>query len=248
MPRYEPRHYRRTMRAEGLVGFGVAIGESDVWIWAVRELRAQAASALARLRAAVKEHIEHQPEFLTSLTPVAHPSFAPRIVHAMCWASEAAGVGPMAAVAGVIAQALAETLEPFSPEVIVENGGDLYLITRQERLVAILAGNSPLSGKLAVRIPAGERVAVCTSSGTYGHSLSFGRADAAVVAAADGALADAVATALGNRVHAPEDVEEAVVWALSLPGIRQAIAVCGDRMAIAGELEVVPVQSGRGAQ
>lgn len=233
------------MRAEGLSGFGVTIGESDLWIWAERELRAEAASALSRLRAEIKSHIERQPEFLTSLSPLSCPLHAPPIIQSMCQAAEAAGVGPMAAVAGAIAQAIAEALEPLSPEVIVENGGDLYLITRRERLVAIVAGGSPLSGKLALRIPPGERIAVCTSSGTYGHSLSFGRADAAVAAAADGALADAVATALGNRVRDAEDVEVAVAWARSLAGIRQAIAICGDRMAIAGELEVVPVGGGR---
>ncbi|MCX7598327.1 MAG: UPF0280 family protein [Armatimonadetes bacterium] len=242
MPRYEPRHYRRTMRAEGLVGFSVAMGESDLWIWAEREVRAEAAGVLGRLRAEITAQIERQPEFLTSLTPLPCADVAPPIVRAMCRAAEVAGVGPMAAVAGAIAQGVAEALEPLSAEVIVENGGDLYLITRRERLVAIVAGSSPLSGKLALRIPAGERVAVCTSSGTYGHSLSFGRADAAVAAASDGALADAVATGLGNRVQSPADVEEAVKWARALPGIRQVVAICGDQMAITGQFEVVAVR------
>ena len=237
---YEPRSYRRRMRAEGLVGFGVAIGESDLWIWAERELRSEAISVLQRLRADVLAQLERQPAFLTSLVPLPCPQNSPPIIRAMCQAAEAVGVGPMAAVAGAIAQAVAEALEPLSPEVIVENGGDLYLITRRERLVAIVAGRSSLSGKLAIRVPANQRLAVCTSSGTQGHSLSFGRADAAVVAAGDGALADAVATALGNRVQGPADIEAAVKWARSLPGVRQAVVLCGDRMAIVGELEVVP--------
>ena len=85
--------------------------------------------------------------------------------------------------------------------------------------------------------------AVCTSSGTVGPSLSYGRADAAVAVARDAALADAAATALGNRVRGPADLEAAVDWAASLPGVEGAVAILGDRLAVRGDLELVPTPS-----
>ncbi len=107
----------------------------------------------------------------------------------------------------------------YSPEVIVENGGDIFLKTSQAATVALYAGNSPLSLKVGILLAAAMTpLGVCTSSGTVGHSLSLGRADAACVLAADTALADAAATALGNRVKVPDDIPAALEWLSNTPG------------------------------
>jgi len=151
-----------------------------------------------------------------------------------------ADTGPMAAVAGAIAEAVARDLTAHSSQVVVENGGDLFIISGRERLVAVHAGRSPLHGKVALAVPPGE-LAVCTSSGVVGHSESAGRAEAAVVAADDGALADALATAVGNRVKRPEDAHRAIEWACRHADVRHLLIICGDTMATWGELEVRPL-------
>lgn len=238
--RYEQRTYRRLARAEGLVRFGVTLEESDLAVWARRELRAEAAAALQAVRAELRAYLRRHPGFVESLQPLDPLPGAPEVVQRMCAAGAAAGVGPMAAVAGAVAQSVAEALEAQSPEVIVENGGDVYLITQQERRVAVVAPGSSLSGKIALKIPAGTRMAVCTSSGRHGHSLSLGRADAAVVAAGDGALADAMATALGNRVRRAEDLEQALEWARGVDGVVQAMICFRDRFGAVGSLEILP--------
>src|SRR5690606_22056825 len=95
-----------------------------------------------------------------------------------------------------------------SPEVIVENGGDIYLRMDRPVEIGLYAGaDSPFSGTLRLRVdPRGAGLGVCCSSGTVGHSLSFGKADAVVTVAADAALADAAATSLCNRIQTTDDI------------------------------------------
>lgn len=143
----------------------------------------------------------------------------------------------MAAVAGAVAEAVARGLEPRSAEVIVENGGDLYLIGSRQRTVLLQAGDSPLSGRVAVELD-GDRmpVGVSTSSGRVGHSASLGVAHAVTVIAGDGALADAVATASANLVHGSDDITVALERALGVPGVRGAVVIVDDRIGALGEV------------
>lgn len=236
------RSYRRfTAGAAKRVPFRVCVATTDLYLRADRDLTAQALTAVRRARAAVEEHIARRPAFATALTPLPAPDDAPApIVSAMYAAAEAAGVGPMAAVAGAVAGAVGRALRALSREVLVENGGDLYLDLEEDAVVGLLAGTSPFSGRLGLRLsPSQAPLGVCTSSGTVGPSLSYGCADAAVVLAPDPALADAVATAAGNRVHGADDLEPTVDWALRVPGVTGAVAVLGDRLAARGAVEFV---------
>jgi ApbE superfamily uncharacterized protein (UPF0280 family) len=186
----------------------------------------------------VRREIARRPEFLSALQPLEAPEDAEPVPARMYAAAAVAGVGPMAAVAGAIAQYVGEALASQSAQVIVENGGDLYLNTARERVIALGAGQSPLSGRVGVVVPAGTVGGVCTSSGTVGHSYSAGAAEAAVVVAADAALADAVASGLGNRVQVAGDAEAAVAWALGRPGVGGAVVVIGATLAAGGEVEL----------
>jgi len=146
----------------------------------------------------------------------------------------------MAAVAGAVAQAVGGALLAASPEVIVENGGDIFLASGAERVAAVFAGDSPLSMKLGLKLPAAPRgLGLCTSSGTVGPSLSAGRADAAVVLAPDAALADAAATAIGNRVKSAGDLAAAMEFAEGVAGLSGALAVIGESLAAWGKIELV---------
>ena len=125
--------------------------------------------------------------------PLPEDPLAPPLLRTMLSAARLAGVGPMASVAGAIAQAVGAALKPHSSSIIVENGGDCYLDMDEETTVGIYAGpRSPFSGKIGIRLTADVfPLGICTSSGTVGHSLSFGKADAVTVTARDAALADA---------------------------------------------------------
>ena len=239
---WEPRTYRRHAGAAGLVGFEVVHAETDLHISASRDLTAEAAALVAGLRADLEGYIAGHPLFVESFVPVDVEPGAPEVVRAMAAAGLAANVGPMAAVAGAVAERVARGLAPHSSEVIVENGGDLYLVGRTPRRVLLVAGDSPLSGTVAIELTADAMpVAVCTSSGRVGHSVSLGVAHAVTVIADDGALADAVATAAGNRVHGPDDIEASLAFACGVAGVRGAVAIVGDRLGAAGDVTLAPL-------
>lgn len=235
------RSYRT--RPHDLATFQVVIEESDLWIAAHQDLSAMAAAEVRRLRGQIQAWAELHPEFYPSLTPLPCPKQGPTIVTRMYQAAQAVGVGPMAAVAGAIAQAVAETLHRESPEVLVENGGDNYLISRTERVVGILDDPSTGIG-LGLRLgPQDFPCALCASSARIGHSLSFGSADLVVVRAADAALADAAATALANRVHSPQHVDQVLALARNWTalGIQGVFVRCGEVLGAWGDLELVAV-------
>ncbi len=237
MSSYEPRDYRDTVGADDLVSFEVSVAETDLMVLAREPLREQARTFIREARRQIESHAVLRPEFLTARSPLPLDEAAPLVPHLMYRAAVQADTGPMAAVAGAVAEFVARQLRDFSDEVIVENGGDLFLISARERLVAVRAGGSRFDGKLALAVPAGE-LAVCTSSGTIGHSASAGRADAVVIAADDGAFADAMATAVANRVSGPADAEDALAWARTRGEIRHALIICADTMAAWGDLEI----------
>ncbi|ADK84664.1 ApbE family lipoprotein [Desulfarculus baarsii DSM 2075] len=240
MTAYQERSYRISCRAGGLAAFTARVKETDLWIMAERDLRAQAVEIIMALRLGLEAYIRARPEFVDALTPLADDDLAPPLVRRMLTAGRAAGVGPMAAVAGAMAQATATALQEHSQAVAVENGGDVYLDAGRDLTIGLFAGASPLSGRLGLRVAAtAQPLAVSTSSGTVGHSLSLGRADAATIIAADAALADAAATALGNRVRAAADLRPALEWAAGVHGVLGALAIIGGDIAAWGQVELV---------
>jgi len=172
-------------------------------------------------RRQIEAYIAKDPRFLTSLKPIAVELGAPLIVREMSEQAKKANVGPMASVAGAIAQAVGkDLLKKGHKEVIIENGGDIFIKTKKIRSVGLYAGRSKLWRVLSLKIkPADTPLGICTSSGTIGHSLSFGSADSVVILAKDASLADAAATATCNRVRSKDDLEKALDFARSIKGV-----------------------------
>ncbi len=161
----------------------------------------------------------------------------------MVRAGEIAGVGPMAAIAGAIAEHIGLGLLNFTDHVIVENGGDVFIKTGTPLTVGIFAGKSPLSLHIGIRLGGGSKpVAVCTSSGTVGHSLSLGKADAVSVVANSCSIADAAATSIGNRIQSPGDIEYAIAEGQRIDKIRGILIIVGKKIGMWGDLEVVPLR------
>ena len=233
------RTYRSRTRPEGLVEFRVRVGETNLQILAERDLSGTARSLAREARAELHRYRKLDPRFFETLEPHDVPGEAPPLVREMARAGGLAGVGPMAAVAGAIAERVGRGLIAESTEVVVENGGDVFMKTARPRRVAVFAGSSPLSMKLALDIAPGETpLGVATSSATVGPSVNYGKADAAVVLAPNAALADAAATALGNRVRSRGDLEPALAWALGIEGVRGARVVLGDQFAAQGGINL----------
>ena len=237
----EKRFYRDWMKAAGLVRFEARVFETDLAILAERDLTREALKRIVELRNGLERYADAHDGFYAALEPVEAKAGAPEIVRRMCEATASWGVGPMAAVAGTFAEMVGETLAEKSREVIVENGGDIFITGREAREIGIYAGeNSPFAGKLTVSVrPESGIRGVCTSSGTIGHSLSRGAADAVTCFASSAAFADAAATAIGNKVKTPEDVEKVVEEERQRGALKALVVVLGDRMGAFGDIEFV---------
>lgn len=240
MKEYLHRFYREHVLAEGLVSFRVAIGESDLFIWAEQVLKEEARASLSYHRGELEDFIHRQPLFKSAMRPYDVPAESPEVVRLMAEAAKQVGVGPMAAVAGTLAGLVGRDIQSYSHEVIVENGGDIFIRSSRQRQVGIFAGESPLSGKIAVKIAVTPKrgLGICTSSATVGPSKSTGRADTALVMASSAALADAAATALGNKVKDSSQVEGALAWAMGVEGVQGCLVIIGDHLGVQGDIEI----------
>jgi ApbE superfamily uncharacterized protein (UPF0280 family) len=241
---YQPRTYRHWVKGNDLAAFEVTVKETDLYLRARSDLKQEAYELVLKYRRVLEEYIEGHPLFLTSLEPLAAEKNAPPLVIDMAEAAQKAGVGPMAAVAGAIAEAVGRELSAFSPEVIVENGGDIYLKSLTRRRIGIYAGKSPLTKRVGLEIEGEETpLGVCTSSGTVGHSLSFGLADAVVVLSPSTALADAAATAIGNLIRRPEDIPGGIEFARSIGGLKGVVIIQGEQVGVWGELKLCQMEA-----
>jgi ApbE superfamily uncharacterized protein (UPF0280 family) len=233
------RFYREYIHAKNLVFFKASVEQTDLYIGAGTNLEEQAVAFIKEYRQQLTEYIKEDPEFLHSLVPVKIRGFAPPIAADMCNASGLAGVGPMAAVAGAMSKFVGQRLLEYTDEVIVENGGDIFIKSNTDRVIGVYAGNSPLSGRIALKISKDKTpCGICTSSGTVGHSLSFGKADAALVIHPDASVADACATALGNMVKRKEDIENALSNIIRISGVRGALVIMGEAFGAIGDIEI----------
>jgi ApbE superfamily uncharacterized protein (UPF0280 family) len=234
---YSERTYREYFKGESLVFFKVVVEETDLMIGADRLLEKEAKAAVLKYRSQIKSYVRTHPGFLKSLHPLEADSNAPLIIKRMCESARAASVGPMAAVAGAISEMTGMELLSHCKEIIIENGGDIFLKTDRVRKVGIFAGQSPLSGRIRIEIqPDRTPIGICTSSGTVGHSLSFGKADAVVIISKDTFLADAVATSVCNRIQSDGDFEEALEYAMGITGVEGVLAIFKDKMAVRGDI------------
>ncbi len=238
---YKEREYRSWVQSGDLVKFEVKESHTDLLILAEKDLEKQARASVLNLRKEIEEYIKEDRSFYTSLGPVEVGASAPDIVKVMAGAAIKAGVGPMAAIAGAIAEFVGRDLLQFSGEVIVENGGDIFIKTGIPRRVGIYAGEgSPFTGKIAVEVGPDENgTGICTSSGTVSHSLNFGVADAVCILSDNTALADAVATIAGNAVKSKDDIEKGIGIAKAIDGVKGVLIIVKDRMGTWGDIKIV---------
>ncbi len=238
---YVLRFYRDWMKQDDLKAFRVKVRETDLDVRAREDLSAETLKLVKRLRGDIEMYADRHPGFIETLAPWPDDPSAPEVVREMLRATERYGVGPMAAVAGAIAEAVGRKLLERSPEVIVENGGDIFLrMDRPVKLMLYSGEQSPFGGKLILKIDApGEPRGVCTSSAKIGPSLSFGNTDAVMIVADSAGMADAAATAVANRVKSPEDVARALEDERKRGLLRGAVITIGETLGAFGEVEIL---------
>jgi uncharacterized protein len=236
------REYRGLVHSL-LTPMQVRVQETDLCVYAEGLTADAIREEVIRQRGYIEGYIQRFPPFARTLEPWPEDPLAPPIVQDMIHAGHRAGVGPMAAVAGAVAEHVGRYLLGATDQIIIENGGDIFIHARDPLTVAIYAGRSPLSLAIGLEVdPADRPSAVCTSSGTVGHSLSRGLADAVCVLSDSCALADAAATAIGNRVRDKADIQSAIGWGRTIAGVNGILVIIDDNMGMWGGIRLKPLR------
>jgi hypothetical protein len=238
--KHEERIYRSLINKDNLVSYRVNISESDLFISSDTNLASRAEESLIKQRYFLEQYIKNHPEFRTSLLPLPADNLAPPIIRDMLKKATICGVGPMASVAGAVAEFVGYDLLKLTDNLIIENGGDIFLQTKNKLTVAVYAGESTLSYKVKLLVkPEDSPLGICTSSATVGPSLSFGRADAVCVTSGSATLADAAASAIGNKIKTKKDIKKALDYGIKISGIRGILIIYGSEMGVTGQIELI---------
>jgi ApbE superfamily uncharacterized protein (UPF0280 family) len=236
---YQERYYRDYV-AGGLRTFNITLFESDLQIYADQALRQSLEEELKIIRQEIEDYIKKYPEFQMSLKPLKILKNDSLLIGHMKEASKKLGVGPMATVAGAVAHYLGQAFYQETSELIIENGGDLYVYSGTDKKVLLHGGPEATVKDLTIKIDKDKLpMGVCTSSGKLGHSKSFGRCDAVTVLSKDTLVADAAATALGNLLKSKGDIREVLQYSKTFKDIVGVVAIVDDQMGAWGEFEFV---------
>ena len=238
--KYEERTYRSLINKDNLTSYNVKIAESDLFISSDINLADFAEKSLIKHRYSLESYIKNHPEFRMSLLPLPEDNLAPPIIRDMLSKSKICGVGPMASVAGAVAEFVGNDLLNQTENLIIENGGDIFLKSKNELTVSVYAGESALSYKVNFIVKHQDSpLGICTSSATVGPSLSFGKADAVCVISKSITLADAAASAIGNLVKSKNDIKPALDYGIKIPGVKGIIIILGNDMGAVGEVQFI---------
>jgi len=226
---------------------------------------------LRRLRRELESYLKRFPPLEESLAPLAAleklphtPPESARRMHAASLktlglqeriASSAHGspgigpVGPMAAVAGTLAELILEEIlssvaelgeDPSKAEVVVENGGDICMQLQSPLYSGLYLGPESPFSNLAFSFEGGPgRYALCSSSSAMGHSLSFGRCDLVTVFSPRAPVADAAATALCNSITGAEKMDELLERICTIEEIDGAVAIVDEKLGRAGRIPLI---------
>ncbi len=239
---YEERTYRAVSRPRDLLCYEVVYKETDLLCCTSVDLKPLIEGRVLFYRNQLDSYVAQRPEFSESLAPVAPDPLAPTIAREMIAAATVIGVGPMACVAGAVAEFVGRDIDRFSDEYIIENGGDICLRTRKERRVVLHAKDSPYSEKIGIRIkPSGNVCGICTSSATVGPSLSLGKADAVCVLSGSALFADGLATRLGNLVRREDDIRAALEDGKHFEGVSGILIIMGKSLGAWGDIDLIEV-------
>ncbi len=195
-----------------------------------------AEEAVFEVREIVETKIAEDPFFGITSDPHPVSNRDDRVIRRMCEASVKAGVGPMAGIAGTVAEYVATRLvELGSSEAVIENGGDIAFYSPKGRSVGIFADH-PVFNNLAFELVSDRIIGICSSSKRIGPSVSLGESNVSTVLSDNVVLADCCATALGNLVKGEGSLAESCERIGGVEGVTGCLACCGDKIAMFGDL------------
>ncbi len=233
------RIYRERFNLDGYEAWETTYKRTNLFVKACKDLRLETFELVKKLWGDLLAYIEKNRDFLTSLEPIKQDKKAPKIAKKMIEASGRSDVGPMASVAGAIAEEVGHLLLKECDECVVENGGDVFLKLNSEPTIGIYTQNTYFKDSLSIKIKISKiPIGVCSSSAKIGPSLSLGKADLSLIIDKDTAFADALATKTANMIKNEDDIETAIEFAKS-KDIEGCLFIKGKKIGIWGKIELV---------
>ncbi len=236
---YEQRFYREPVTSK--FRLELSYKESDLLISSDKEINKDfAEEILIKYYLQIENHIKNNPSFLKSLSPLGRDPEAPAIIKEMIQASHLTGIGPFSSVAGAISLYLGKELLDLADEVIVENGGDIFLNLAQDKVLGVYSGQNYVPQILKLKIKKrNHSFGIASSSATIGYSLNFGAADLVTVMAKDALVADSFATSLSNRIKKEIDIHQTIEFAKGNDLIDAVVIAFSGKIFLWGDLELV---------
>jgi len=232
------RFYRNLIKVKNIKKFVVKVKETDILVFAEKNLKKEIEEEVKKQREILERYIKIHPEFYFSFSPVEVESDE-EIIKLMSLSSKLTKTGPMASVAGAIAEIIGRKFLPQSEQIFIENGGDIFMNLKNEVKIGIYAGKSPFSMKIGIKIKRENPVGIATSSGTVGHSFSYGDADAVTVISNSSAFSDGAATYFGNLVKGKIDKELIERELNDFPFIEGMLIIRGKELFVWGKIELI---------
>jgi len=214
--------------------FDIQVQELVLHITAPEDFAEESRAAALSFWEQIQSYALRYPEFRRSKRPIAGtPADAPDIVREMVSSASDAGVGPMFTFRGAVTDQVGRFLAGSLAEVTVSCDGDYFIQTRKRM-------------KLAVRRHGGEPIAIAVepSRGGLGASTTLGRGrggggpDGLAVLATSCMLADAAAAGVQALLPKPDGFKLALRYLRQVPGVRGGVVVVGERIGVAGGLEI----------
>ena len=231
--------YRNNVKTGEKYNWKITYHYSDLLLSSDKDIAGLIEEPLKEIYCFLHGCFKEDPAFLKSLSPVSIKPDYPEIIKKMCLLSSKFNVGPMAAVAGTVNEFLAEKMNKYCGSLIIENGGDLYLRSKKDRILGIYVKNKYFKDSISIRIKSENMpCGVCASSGTFGHSLSLGKCDLAVVLSKSAITADAAATAVANSISCKDDILKSIKHFRNCRGIDGLLIIKEDQIGLWGNIEL----------
>lgn len=232
--------YRNKVKSRNRYNWRILYKYSDILVSSDKDVEDRLKKLVKEVYSVLESHIKEDPSFQKSLSPVrSKPQYHP-LIKKMCDKSAVFNVGPMATVAGAVCDFMAYGLDGLCRCLIIENGGDVFLKSDRDINMGVYLKNKHFADKLYLRVKRDDMpCGLCSSSGSFGHSLSMGKSDLVTVLAESTISADGAATSAANSINSSEDISKAINIYKNIKDIRGILIVKDDKLGIWGNIELI---------
>jgi uncharacterized protein len=242
VPDLDKSIYRNRIKKREKYNWHINYKYSDLLVSSDRDVSVRLGKAVREVYKLLESVIEVEPSFQKSLSPVNIKRHYPPIVKKMCREASIYNVGPMATVAGAVCDYIASELKHHCSNLIIENGGDVFIKSSRDIDVGVYSRNKDFTDKIYLRVKAKDTpCGICSSSGIFGHSLSMGKSDLVTVLSKSVISADGAATSIANRISNPDDINGIIEDYRKIKDIRGVLIIKGNKLGIWGNIELMNI-------